>query len=120
MRLTNNCLFGICSKIRETLNNLILVNTARALLIRQPTKNAWSESPLPPLRSQNSPQDWQTNVALPFVKITGTVRVLFRIERKWITKENALLTSACAYAFADCGVGRVRNPLCGHLRRCVW
>jgi hypothetical protein len=38
--------YGQNTKIRETLNNLIL----------------------------KSPQDWQTGVALPFVRITGTVR----------------------------------------------
>ena len=36
--------YGQNTKIRETLNNLIL----------------------------NSPQEWQTGIALPFVRITGT------------------------------------------------
>jgi hypothetical protein len=42
--LSHACACLVRSKIRETLNNLIL----------------------------NSPQEWQTGVALPFVRIQGT------------------------------------------------
>lgn len=60
--------YGQNTKIRETLNNLIL----------------------------KSPQDWQTNVALPFVRITGTtvewdemrfdVRLLQRVPYEGISR----------------------------------
>ena len=65
-------------KIRETLNNLILkvrvLSHAMSNLVHFQRPLAHDHAPR--LSHSQSPQDWQTGVGLPFVRIEGTVRLL--------------------------------------------